>query len=138
MPEYLSDAWIEAMNRAVADDPALRAATADITLIVQQTVTPSDGSDVDAGPGTRTWYVRLDHGTNTVVSGAHPAPDVTFRCDRDTALAIAGGHESAQIAFMAGRLRLGGDSRALIAHQGCLTALAAISARTHDATAPAS
>jgi putative sterol carrier protein len=50
-------------------------------------------------------------------------PDVTFTQDRATAAAIASGELSAQSAFMAGRLRMGGDLRAVLDRSQDLTAL---------------
>ncbi len=119
MLEYLSDAWIAAMNEAVAADEALRKATAGLSFVLQQTVT--------GPPGDRTYHVAFADGTNAVVAGPHQAPDVSFTCDRSTAIKIVSAQESAQTAFMAGRLRIGGDSRALITNGGCLAALAAVS-----------
>ena len=50
-------------------------------------------------------------------------PDLTFTQDRATAEAIHRGELSAQAAFMQGRLRLGGDLRAVIDRAGELGAI---------------
>ena len=118
--EHLSDEWITAFDDVVQHHEGLRAATADHHLVIQFSVAPS----VVDGPGDTVDYaVVLDHGDNHVVAGTHPAPDITLRTDRRTAAAIAGHHESAQSAFMAGRLRLGGDIRVLIANQQVLAGI---------------
>lgn len=118
--EHLSDEWITAFDDIVRRHEGLRAATADHRLVVQFSIAPS----VVDGPGDVVDYaVVLDHADNRVVAGTHPDPDITLRTDRRTAAAIAGHHESAQSAFMAGRLRLGGDIRALIANQEVLAGI---------------
>jgi hypothetical protein len=119
--EHLSPAWIAAFDEVVHDHAALRAATADRSLVIQFTVTAQPLDD-DAAPttGDIRYALVLDHGDNRVVPGAHPEPDITLRTDRSTAAAIASHGESAQTAFMSGRLRLGGDVRILIANQDVL------------------
>ena len=98
MAELLSDEWIADLAAAASTttvDPALR-------LVVQQVVTDREGADL-------AYVVRLADGRVTVLAGTADDADITFTQDRDTALAIAGGRLSAQAAFMAGRLRVGGD-----------------------------
>jgi putative sterol carrier protein len=113
VPSYLSDAWIAAMDTAVRNHAGLKDATRDVAFAVQQTVTRGPDSSVS-------YVVSLRHGTNRVTAGPDPAADVTFSCDQDTATAIARGRVSAQEAFLAGRLRIGGDTRALMRHQPLL------------------
>ena len=55
--------------------------------------------------------------------GRADAPDITFTQDRATAEAIHRGELSAQTAFIEGRLRLGGDLRAVIERAGSLVAI---------------
>jgi hypothetical protein len=129
--EHLSPAWIAAFDEVVRAHPGLREATAHRRVVVEFTVAaPADRSN-DAGPGdsgpngapndgTVVYALVLDHGENRVIAGAQPDPDITLRTDRSTAVAIASHAESAQTAFIAGRLRLGGDVRVLIANQDVL------------------
>jgi hypothetical protein len=125
MLAYLSPAWVAALDRAARADEALAEATRDVALVVEQQVT--------GGPrGDATYHLTFDHGTVTAAPG--PAPDaadvpvVRFALDHDTALAIARGTGSAQRAFMAGALQVGGDLRVLLDHQVVLSGL-------HDAFA---
>ena len=66
-------------------------------------------------------HLAFRHGTAAVRPG--PAGDPTVRLSQDyaTAAAIATGEGSAQRAFMAGRLRVGGDLRVLLSHGDALT-----------------
>ena len=116
MVDFLSDEWLAAMNGAISDHAGVAAATADTSLVIQNMITGTPS-------GTVAYYIELDHGMSNVRAGEHPSADVTFTTDLTTAQAINRGDESAQTAFMAGRLRLGGDARVLIANQGALAAL---------------
>ncbi len=115
MPEYLSPAWFDAADAALRADAGLAAAGRGIHLVLQQTVD-------DPAPGT-TWHIRIDDGAVSLVVGAAADATVTFHCDRSTALDVHQGRTSAQAAFMAGNLRVGGDVGALLAHQELLAGL---------------
>ena len=116
MLPYLSDEWLAAADAAVREDDALAGTTADVVLVIEQTVC--------GGPrGDRTYHVALDRGTVSIAPGPASGADITFATDWATAVAIAQGAESAQVAFMAGRLRLGGDARALLERSATLAEL---------------
>ena len=63
--------------------------------------------------GDRRYYVVVDGDDVSVHEGEAEAPTLTFTSDRETADAVRDGTLSAQAAFMAGRLRIGGDLSAL-------------------------
>lgn len=138
MPEFLSDAWITALDEAAQTDDRLRELTAEVALVVEQRV-DRPGPDGDDG-GEVVYHLAIDHGAVRVVGGPAPAPDVRFHQDLETARAIAAGRLSAQRAFMAGRLQVGGDLRALVDHGPVLAALhdtfAAVRAATADLDTP--
>lgn len=104
MAEILTLEWVAELAAAASGaevDPDLR-------LVVQQVVT-------DSGLPVLTYAVRVEGGRVAVVAGEVDGADVTFTQDRRTAEAIAAGLLSAQAAFMAGDLRVGGDLQALSA-----------------------
>ena len=115
MPEYLTPAWFDAADATLGADAGLAAQSRGVHLVLQQTV---DGE----GPAT-TWHVRFADGTVSLTTGPAADATVTFRCDRATATAVHRGETSAQAAFMAGQLQLGGDIGALLAHQVLLAGL---------------
>lgn len=121
MIPYLSEEWFEAAGAAIASSIELRAASAGVQLTLQQSVI--DGEE------TLVWHVHFADGVVGLHRGATPSPTVTFSCDRATAEAVRNGEHSAQSAFMAGNLRIGGDVRLLLDNSELLSSL-------HDALAP--
>jgi ubiquinone biosynthesis protein UbiJ len=115
MVDYLSRAWFEAADAALSADPRLAEAARGVHLVLQQSVD-------DPAPGV-TWHIRIDDGSVHLVPATADDATVTFRCDRATAEAVHQGRTSAQAAFMAGHLRVGGDVGALLAHQELLSGL---------------
>ena len=113
MAEPLTSAWVSALAAAAQGATA----PAGIELVVQQVVVDADGGEELA------YAVRIGGGTVAVTEGRADDADVTFTQDRDTAVAIAAGELSAQAAFLAGRLRVGGDLRAALANARELAAL---------------
>jgi putative sterol carrier protein len=132
MAQYLSPAWIGELHAALSDDEAVSRATAEVVLTVQQVVTGGPDGDL-------AWHVVVDHGVVAVRPGTTDDADVTFRQDRETALAVAAGEISAQAAFMIGKLTVTGDVAKLIEHQAAFTGIddatdAVRAAATIDAT----
>lgn len=135
MLAYLSPAWVVALDRAARADAALAEATREVALVVEQHVT--DGPDGDV-----TYHVVFDHGSVSVrsgpategVGGDGDVPVVRFTLDHETALDIARGAGSAQRAFMAGTLQVGGDLRVLLDQQLVLSGLHDVFAAVRDQT----
>ncbi|MGI9616880.1 MAG: hypothetical protein ACR2QO_28450 [Acidimicrobiales bacterium] len=111
--QYLSDAWLEAADAALADQDPLP-----VVLRVGYRVIggPPDGASV------------LSHtlvlGPERVgVVGGLDQPTVTLTMDWEVAVAIAQGHASAQRAFLDGLVQLGGRPDALLGHQDDLSSV---------------
>jgi putative sterol carrier protein len=101
---FLTDAWLDDLDAAarVAELPT------GAPLVLQQVVTDGlDGHEVAYALVVREGRVHVER-------GRADDPDLVFTQDRDTAEAIHRGELSAQAAFMQGRLRLGGDLRAVV------------------------
>lgn len=122
---YLSSTWLDAAAAALADSPGLRDAIGDVVLTLEQTVTDVPGvPDGPHGPdGTVRWHVVLDHGDARLVPGPAAHADLRFTTTYRAARAIALGELAAPMAFIAGRLRVGGDLTLLTRHQRLLSAL---------------
>lgn len=119
---FLSDGWIEALDRAAGANPGLRQATSNLAMVVEQEVTGVEGlAGVDAERVT--YHLCFDHGSVSVRAGHAPDATVRFSQDLATAVEIVRGIASAQRAFMSGRLRVGGDLTALLANAEVLAEL---------------
>jgi putative sterol carrier protein len=122
--EFLSDAWLADLARAASTATAPSGATLVVQLVVED----------EAGTEPTVYAMAMDRGEVTVTPGGVDGADVTLTQDRPTALAIAQGELSAQVAFMSGRLRIGGDLRGVLEHAGALAAIADIFAEVRDRT----
>jgi putative sterol carrier protein len=120
---FLADDWLDAMAGAAAT----ASAPPELRLVVQQVVQTEAGEVAYA--------IHVADGRVRVVSGRADAPDVTFTQDEATARAVADGSLSAQAAFMEGRLRVGGDLRALLEHAAVLAGLDDVFRPARDAVA---
>jgi len=118
---FLSDEWLAEMARLVAEASSLRDATQQldspedfavaqhITDVPPTDVPSTDGSSADTSHNVD-YYIKFGLGPASV----HPEsvdenlPHVSFTQSYATAVAIATGELSAQSAFMAGQLRVGG------------------------------
>ncbi len=103
MAEFLTDAWLDELDAAAqgAELPPMP------PLALQQVVP-------DGPAGEVAYALVVADGALKVHRGRVAKPDLVFTQDRATAEAIHHGELSAQAAFMQGRLRLGGDLRAVI------------------------
>ena len=110
MLEFLSTEWIKALGEAAAGQPGIGGG---VDLTVQQTV--------EAPTGSVTYHVHFGGDGVTVAAGPAAGAAIQFRSDAATARALAAGSLSAQRAFMAGDLRVGGDLRLLLEHQEALS-----------------
>ena len=113
MAGFLTDEWLDELDgvaRRAAVDPELQ-------LRVQQVVPDGpEGREV-------AYVVEVAGGGVSIQRGRRDDADITFTQDLATARAIHRGELSAQAAFMEGRLRLGGDLRAVIDRAGALAAI---------------
>jgi predicted lipid carrier protein YhbT len=110
---FLTDEWFHDLDAAARSSIV----DGDLRLVIQQVVTGGpDAGDV-------AYVVEIADGAITVRRGRSDRADVTFTQDRPTAEAIHRGELSAQTAFIEGRLRLGGDLRAVIDRAGALAAI---------------
>jgi putative sterol carrier protein len=111
MAQFLSPEWVDELAAAAAGADA----PGDVRLVVQQVVLDGDHEAAYA--------LRIADGRVAVAPGRADDADITFTQDRATASAIARGELSAQAAFLAGRIRVGGEPARAMAGGRELTAL---------------
>ena len=124
MAEFLSDAWLDALDVALRSAPPV-----DVPgpVVIEQLVHGVPGR------GDVRYRVRIDD-AGARVDGADGDAAIRLTTDYATAVAVAQGSESAQAALAAGRLRLGGDVDVLVGAADGLRALADAAARVRSAT----
>jgi putative sterol carrier protein len=110
--EFLTDAWVAELGAAAAE----ASLPADLHMVVQQVVLHDRGDET-------AFAIRIADGSASVEPGRAADADLSFTQDRATAAAIARGELSAQAAFMAGRLRVGGDLREVLERSRELVAI---------------
>ena len=124
MPRFLTSAWVEAFNQAMASvtvpDPGADAGLVPQSgvFVVAQEIRGTAGGDV-------TLLLRFDDGKLELAlapgdsgngdRGAEPEPNVTIALSYDDAVAMAKGELSPAEALTAGRVRVRGDLAVLIA-----------------------
>ncbi len=131
--EFLSQEWIEALDAAASAAGARRDAAAESTsaapdgeIVIQQIVVDASGSET-------AYHLVLADGVS-VRPGRAVSPTITFTTDRETAAAVSQGAQSAQAAFMTGRLRIAGDVQTLTAHQAATSDIDDLFAAVRAAT----
>ena len=116
MPEFLSDAWLVALDEAARRAPPVP----DVApFVIEQVVNEADGTG-------STYHLVFTATEIRVVAGAAPDADVTFATDLDTASQLARGDTNAQQALAAGRFRIYGNLDSLTQRAAGLRALSDI------------
>lgn len=116
MAKYLSQEWIEDLDRAAQASELVRAAAPDLDFVVEHEVTGGPG-------GTVRYHIVFERGSARLRAGPAERADACFTEDHATAVAVSSGEINAQSAFMTGRLRVRGDMDKLIAAQPAIEAL---------------
>jgi hypothetical protein len=119
VPEYLSDAWLDALDDALQASASVAAVA---PLVIEQVVREVPGH---GEVRYRVWIdARGGHAAPTAARDGHGTPpDIRLSTDYGTATAIARGNENAQTALARGRLQLGGTLDVLSRHADALAAL---------------
>ena len=112
---FLSDEWMDAANAALQDNPGFQSAIAGKDLGVQFVVT--DGAD----GGQLDYYMSITGGSATLAKGELDGADVSVTSDYATAAGIAKGDLNTQMAFMTGKIKVGGNLAVLMTHQNIVS-----------------
>ncbi len=112
---FLSDDWFVAANASLAQHPGFQQAIAGKDLGVQFHVTDGD----DGGP--LDYHMAIVGGGATVARGELEGADVSITSDYATAAGIAKGDLNTQMAFMTGKIKVGGNLAILMMHQNIVS-----------------
>jgi hypothetical protein len=113
--EFLSAAWIVALDEAARGSAALAACAADEPLVIEQRVVRAEGESVH--------HLQLAASGVRVLPGAADEPDVVLSTDLETATALARGDVTAQAVLASGRLHVSGELESLARHSAALAAV---------------
>lgn len=127
MARYLTAEWFDEINAAARAHEELAALTGGIRLVIQQVVTEAPDGDVH-------YVVRIENGDVAVTAGEVADPDVTVTEDHATAVALHRGDLRAPVAFMTGRIRVSGNTEALLGAQAALHTLDRVFAGVRERT----
>jgi putative sterol carrier protein len=110
--KFLTDEWVSALDHA---------AGAHVSLVTESFVVEYRVDMEDGDPFV--YQIRFDGGSVAATRSSTATPTVVLTTDRATARRIASNDLSAQAAFMAGQVRLDGDTMALVRNHDALARL---------------
>jgi len=116
---FLSEAHFNAASEALGLDPGFNDAIANVELSVQFDVTGTPEGDV-------TYYFNVADGSVETGLGTLEGADVTVASDYETSQAISKGELNVQMAFMTGKIKVGGNMAKIMMHQGVLNEYARV------------
>ena len=119
MATFLSEEHFTAAREGLSSDPGFNSAIANVDLSVQ--------FDVSGGPdGEITYHLKVADGSVTTDLGPLEGADVTVSSDYETSQAISKGELNVQMAFMTGKIKVGGNMAKIMMHQGVLNEYARV------------
>ena len=126
MSEYLSQAWFETLAAALSSLPgdSGHLGSPGDGLSIGQIVTGVPNSDAFVKGEVRYTIVLSPDGSGSLVNGSTDAAQVTIVEDYSTAMAIASGAGNVSDMLSAGKVKLRGDTRALLGAGDFLAAVA--------------
>lgn len=113
MATFLSDEHFSAAQDALASDAGFQNAIANVHLGVQFEVSGAPDGDV-------TYHLDIGDGRATTARGPLDDADVTVSSDYETSAAISKGELNVQMAFMTGKIKVGGNMAKIMMHQNVL------------------
>jgi len=110
---FLSEDHFNAAREALNSDPGFQNAIANVELGVQ--------FDVSGAPdGDLTYYLKVEDGSAETDTGPLEGADVTVASDFETSKAISRGELNVQMAFMTGKIKVGGNMAKIMMHQAVI------------------
>ncbi|MCL1598131.1 MAG: SCP2 sterol-binding domain-containing protein, partial [Actinomycetia bacterium] len=102
MAKFLSQDHFNAAREALNSDPGFQNNIANVDLAVQFDVTGAPEGDVS-------YYLKVQDGSVSTDLGPLEEADVTVASDYETSQAISKGELNVQMAFMTGKIKVGGN-----------------------------
>jgi len=111
--QFLSDDHFTAAQDALNSDAGFQNAIANVDLSVQFDVSGAPEGDIS-------YYLKIADGSAETAPGPLEGADVTVGSDYDTSKALSKGELNVQMAFMTGKIKVGGNMAKIMMHQGVL------------------
>ncbi len=113
MAKFLSQDHFDAAREALNSDPGFQNNIANVDLAVQFDVTGAPEGDIS-------YYLKVLDGAVSTDLGPLEEADVTVASDYETSQAISKGELNVQMAFMTGKIKVGGNMAKIMMHQGVI------------------
>ncbi|GMQ92547.1 MAG: hypothetical protein BMS9Abin12_0023 [Acidimicrobiia bacterium] len=119
MAKFLSEDHFNLAREGLNSDPGFQNAIANVDLSVQFDVSGTPTGDVS-------YYLQVADGTAATQLGPLDGADVNVSSDYETSQAISKGELNVQMAFMTGKIKVGGNMAKIMMHQGVLNEYARV------------
>ena len=113
MATFLSQDHFDAARDALKSDQAFLNNIANVDLAVQFDVTGAPDGDIS-------YYLKVADGNVETDLGPFEDADVTVSSDYETSQAISKGELNVQMAFMTGKIKVGGNMAKIMMHQNVI------------------
>jgi putative sterol carrier protein len=117
---FLTSEHMIAGTDALNADPGFQAAMTNVELGLQFEVTDGPQGPID-------YYLLVADGVATMALGTLEDADASVTSDYETAAAIAKGELNVQMAFMTGKIKVGGNMAKVMMYQGLINEFARVS-----------
>jgi putative sterol carrier protein len=118
--QFLSEDHMSAGTAALNEDAGFTSAMANVDLGLQFNVTDAPDGEID-------YYLKVGDGVAALVLGTLEDADASVGSDYDTAAAISKGELNVQMAFMTGKIKVGGNMAKVMMYQGLINEFARVS-----------
>jgi len=119
VPTFLSEDHFILAHEGLNSDPGFLSVISNVELSVQFDVSGANGGDVS-------YYLKVADGSAETQLGSLDGVDVTVSSDYETSQAISKGELNVQMAFMTGKIKVGGNMAKIMMHQGVLNEYARV------------
>lgn len=120
MAQFLSEEHMAMGTVGLNDDAGFTAAMTNVELGLQFNVTDAPDGEID-------YYLTVGDGAAVMALGTLEDADASVSSDYETAAAIAKGELNVQMAFMTGKIKVGGNMAKVMMYQGLINEFARVS-----------
>jgi len=119
LAKFLSDEYMQEATAALNEDPGFQTAMANVDLGLQFVVTGAPEGDIH-------YFLKVADGKATMARGELPDADASVTSDYDTSVALSKGELNVQMAFMTGKIKVGGNMAKIMMNQGLINEFARV------------